>query len=866
MHNKVIIVDGNSLLFRAYYATAYPGANIMRTKEGLATNAIFAFSNMILKIVDKLKDEDKIFVAFDTGKKTFRHQELETYKANRKPAPEDLIVQFPIARELLKSLGIYTFEEEGYEGDDLAGSVAIKAAKAGYQTIIYTSDRDFLQLVDDKIEVDLLIKGMSDIRIMHVDDVIETYGFVPAHIIDFKGLRGDSSDNLPGIPSIGEKTAQKLIQTYGTLEDIIKAAEAGEIKGKVGEMISLHKEDGKLCKKLAIIKTDLDLPFSLEDLTYDGYLFEKASDFANKYELKTFLTKLPKKWQHSQSEKLNYEEIDDTSNITLSDHISFVLASDYTNYHKDDVFGLAFTSENKNYYISVDNLKKDEKLKAYLKDEKILKSFYDYKATKCALNRYGIEVNGNGFDLMLASYLLDSSSRGDLDSVYASKGISLDVEEDEMNIFKALNVQRYIKASFHLHRLMPQILVDLAKLNLKTLFYDVELPLSDILARMEIEGIEVNAKTLDELSSIFKAKLEEDEKIIFEIAGHSFNISSPKQVAEVLFEELEIAKGNKNSSTSSDVLLNFATEHEIVRRILDYRKYAKLISAYTDGLKNHIFPDHKIHCIFNQAVTATGRLSSSDPNLQNIAVRDEDGKLIRKAFYYEDEDLYLLSLDYSQIELRVLAHFTHSKALIDIFKNDEDIHEATAKRIFHKDEITDLERRKAKAVNFGIVYGISEWGLCEQLGISRKEASDIISSFYLAFPEIRTYLTKVVEQANELGYVETILGRRRYIREIHDSNYQRREFAKRAAMNAPIQGSAADLIKVAMIKVDELLKKGHYKTRLVLQIHDELLFKIPKDEIDTLPKLIKEEMEHALQLDVPLKTSLGIAKSWDEVK
>ena len=337
MHNKVIIVDGNSLLFRAYYATAYPGANIMRTKEGLATNAIFAFSNMILKIVDKLKDEDKIFVAFDTGKKTFRHQELETYKANRKPAPEDLIVQFPIARELLKSLGIYTFEEEGYEGDDLAGSVAIKAAKAGYQTIIYTSDRDFLQLVDDKIEVDLLIKGMSDIRIMHVDDVIETYGFVPAHIIDFKGLRGDSSDNLPGIPSIGEKTAQKLIQTYGTLEDIIKAAEAGEIKGKVGEMISLHKEEGKLCKKLAIIKTDLDLPFSLEDLTYDGYLFEKASDFANKYELKTFLTKLPKKWQHSQSEKLNYEEIDDTSNITLSNHISFVLASDYTNYHKDDV-------------------------------------------------------------------------------------------------------------------------------------------------------------------------------------------------------------------------------------------------------------------------------------------------------------------------------------------------------------------------------------------------------------------------------------------------------------------------------------------------------------------------------------------------
>lgn len=866
MNKKVIIVDGNSLLFRAYYATAYPGANIMRTKEGIATNAIFAFSNMILKLIDKLKDEDKIFVAFDTGKKTFRHQELETYKANRKPAPEDLIVQFPIARELLKSLGIYTFEEEGFEGDDLAGSVAIKAAKAGYQTIIYTSDRDFLQLVDDKIEVDLLIKGMSDIRVMHPKDVEETYGFSPNHIIDFKGLRGDSSDNLPGIPSIGEKTAQKLIQTYGNLENIIEAAKNGEIKGKIGETIILHQEDGKLCKKLAIIKTDLDLPFSLEDLTYDGYLFEKVTSFANKYELKTFLTKLPKKWQHSQSENLSYEEIENSDSISLSEHVSFILASDYTNYHKDEVFGLAFTNENKNYFININNLKKDEKLKDYLANEKIKKSFYDYKATKCALNRFGIEVNGNGFDLMLASYLLDSSSRGDLDSVYASRGISLDVEEDEMNIFKALNVQRYIKASFHLHRLIPQVLVELSKLNLKNLFYDVELPLSHILANMEIEGIEIDAKTLDELSSVFKAKLEEDETIIFKEAGHSFNISSPKQVAEVLFEELQIARGNKNNSTSGDILLNYAPEHEIVRRILDYRKYAKLISSYTDGLKNHIFPDHKIHCMFNQAVTSTGRLSSSDPNLQNIAVRDEDGKLIRKAFSYNDEDLYLLSLDYSQIELRVLAHFTQSKALIDIFNNDEDIHEATAKKIFHKDEITDLERRKAKAVNFGIVYGISEWGLCEQLGISRKEASDIISSFYLAFPEIKTYLSRIVEQANEQGYVETILGRRRYIREIHDSNYQRREFAKRAAMNAPIQGSAADLIKVAMIKVDELLKKGHYKTKLILQIHDELLFKIPKDEIDILPKLIQESMEHALDLDVPLKTSLGIAKSWDEVK
>lgn len=865
MNKKVIIVDGNSLLFRAYYATAYPGANIMRTKEGIATNAIFAFSNMILKLIDKLKDEDKIFVAFDTGKKTFRHQELETYKANRKPAPEDLIVQFPIARELLKSLGIYTFEEEGFEGDDLAGSVAIKAAKAGYQTIIYTSDRDFLQLVDDKIEVDLLIKGMSDIRVMHPKDVEETYGFSPNHIIDFKGLRGDSSDNLPGIPSIGEKTAQKLIQTYGNLENIIEAAKNGEIKGKIGEMIMLHQEDGKLCKKLAIIKTDLDLPFSLEDLTYDGYLFEKVTSFANKYELKTFLTKLPKKWQHSQSENLSYEEIENSDSISLSQHVSFILASDYTNYHKDEVFGLAFTNENKNYFININNLKKDEKLKDYLANEKIKKSFYDYKATKCALNRFGIEVNGNGFDLMLASYLLDSSSRGDLDSVYASRGISLDVE-DEMNIFKALNVQRYIKASFHLHRLIPQVLVELSKLNLKNLFYDVELPLSHILANMEIEGIEIDAKTLDELSSVFKAKLEEDETIIFKEAGHSFNISSPKQVAEVLFEELQIARGNKNNSTSGDILLNYAPEHEIVRRILDYRKYAKLISSYTDGLKNHIFPDHKIHCMFNQAVTSTGRLSSSDPNLQNIAVRDEDGKLIRKAFSYNDEDLYLLSLDYSQIELRVLAHFTQSKALIDIFNNDEDIHEATAKKIFHKDEITDLERRKAKAVNFGIVYGISEWGLCEQLGISRKEASDIISSFYLAFPEIKTYLSRIVEQANEQGYVETILGRRRYIREIHDSNYQRREFAKRAAMNAPIQGSAADLIKVAMIKVDKLLKKGHYKTKLILQIHDELLFKIPKDEIDILPKLIQESMEHALDLDVPLKTSLGIAKSWDEVK
>lgn len=862
---KVIIIDGNSLLFRAYYATAYPGANIMRTKDGTPTNAIFAFSNMILKIIDKLKDGDKIFVAFDTGKKTFRHEQLETYKANRKPAPQELVEQFPLARELLKSFGIYTFEEEGYEGDDLAGSVATMASKKGYDVTIYTSDRDFLQLIDNNIHVDLLIKGMSDIRTMHAKEVLDTYGFAPSHITDFKGLRGDSSDNLPGIPSIGEKTASKLIETYGTLDNIIEAAKQGNIKGKIGEMIITHQEQGRLCKELAIIQTDIPLPFSLEDLTYNGYLFERASDFANKLEFKTLLAKLPKKWAHHQQENLDYEKISNTSHLSLSDNVSFVLAMNYQNYHLDDVYGLAFTFDNHNYYIDIDDLKKDEKLKTYLKDETKKKSFYDYKATKCALNRFGITVNGNNFDLLLATYLLDSSSRLDIDSVFATRGISLECEEEEMSIFQSINPQRYIKASFHLHRLIPSILVELNKMHLRSLFLDVELPLSDILARMEIEGIEIHAKTLDELESAFRKKLEDDENRIYEIAHKKFNISSPKQVKEVLYDELHIGDP-KNSSTSSDVLNQYAEEHEIVRLILDYRKYYKLISSYTDGLKNHIFPDGKIHAIFNQAVTTTGRLSSSEPNLQNISVRDEEGKMIRKAFYYSDPNTYLLSLDYSQIELRILAHFANCPSLIEIFRNDEDIHEATAKKIFHEETITSLERRKAKAVNFGIVYGISEWGLCEQLGISRKEANEIISSFYLAFPEIKTYLNKIVEDANQLGYVETILGRRRYIREIHDTNYQRREFAKRAAMNAPIQGSAADLIKMAMIEVDKLLKEGNYKTKLILQIHDELLFKIPKDELDSLPHLIQEKMEHALKLKVPLKTSLAIAKSWDEVK
>ncbi len=862
---KLIVIDGNSLLFRCYYATAYGGNEIMRTKDGVPTNAIFAFSNMINKIVSTLKENDAIMVAFDTGRKTFRHEALETYKANRAPAPEDLKEQFPIAREFLEAMNIYQFEEDGFEGDDIAGTIAERGASQGYEVHIYTSDRDFLQLSSENITINTIRKGLSDVVEMTPSLVKETYGFEPKQIIDYKGLRGDSSDNLPGIPGVGEKTAVKLIQEYGDFDNIIAHAE--DIGGKLGQNLIEKQELGRLCRDLAIIQTDVDIPFDVEDTIYHGYKFTRLNDFCQRYELKQFISRVSSKWkmEDEDSEELNVERLTSLKNFKDVKEIGLAIDLDGSDYSRNEVYGVAFNINSKHVYIALEDLEKDETALSYLKDKNIKKYCYDYKAIKVALARYNIEVNGLYFDLLIGAYLLDPSVKSEVNAVMNFFGVDLPKRET-ISLFTVGDDQLTGQIAFYSRALYQKVKNELEKVKALDLMNNLELPLTEVLAEMEIEGFPLDANTLDEFGDEFKRKAEEIEKEIYELAGEEFNIASPKQVADILFRKLGI-RNPKKDSTSVDVLKEISHEHPIVDKILEYRKYFKLITTYIEGLKPHIFKDGKIHAKFNQALTQTGRLSSSEPNLQNISIRDEEGKMIRKAFYYPNEEYEILSLDYSQIELRMLAFLSNCQPLKEVFLHNEDIHSATAKKIFHLEgEPDDHQRRRAKTVNFGIVYGISDWGLAEQLEISPKEARGIINSFYDSYPEIRDFFTNIVQEVTENGYVSTIMGRRRYLREIHDSNYQRREFAKRAAMNAPIQGSAADLIKMAMIKVNNKLKENHLKTKMVLQIHDELIFKVPKEEKEIVYNLVKDTMEHAMEMDVPLQVDGGFGLTWYDAK
>lgn len=863
--NKAYVIDGNSLLFRAYFATAYGGGEIMRTKDGTPTNALFAFSNMLNKILQSLKEGDALFVGFDTGKATFRHKEDENYKANRKPAPEELKIQMPIVRELLKSLNIFVYEKEGYEADDICGTVSKMLGKDNYEVIVYTSDRDFLQLIDKNISIHIIKTGMSNIVVMNEKTMPELYGFSPLQIIDFKGLRGDSSDNLPGIPGVGDKTAVKLIQEYGSFEKIIEAAKT--MKSKVGESIVANEQLGRHCYDMATILTDVEVSFTSKDLVYEGYSFEKIAAFCNKYELKQFLNRLPQNLKiDEENDNVTYETIESFEGIEIADKIGLALDIEPGNYNDALVHGLAIVSNKKIYYICEENLKKDVVLLGILKNRDIKKCCYDYKAIKVALSHLDIEIEGLYFDILLAAYLLDSTLVNNVESIMHYFGADVSSSKDDaMSLFDNSDPERCAKIAFYSFKFSNKAMSDLDSLECLKLYEEVEIPLASVLADMEIEGFPLDVEVLEKMGENFKVQLDNISKRIYEYAGEPFNIDSPKQVGEILYDKLGLP-GNKKNSTSVDALKSIINAHPIVSEILLYRKYSKLLSTYVTGLSSHIYGDGKIHAIFNQALTQTGRLSSSEPNLQNISIRDEEGKLIRKAFYYKDEDYSILSLDYSQIELRILASLSNCKKLQDVFLTGEDIHAVTAKNIFKVDNPTDNERRRAKAVNFGIIYGISDWGLSEQINSSVKEAKTIINSFYETYPEVAQYFQKITSEVTKNGYVTTLLGRRRYLREVHDSNYQVREFARRAAMNAPIQGTAADLIKIAMIKVANALKEKGLESKLILQIHDELLFKVPSKEKDIILPLVKDIMEHAIDLPVKLEVDGGYGRTWYDAK
>ena len=660
-----------------------------------------------------------------------------------------------------------------------------------------------------------------------------------------------------------------IIKEYGSFDNII--AHCNEIKGKVGEAISEHSEIGKISRDLAIIKTDVDLPFTLEDTIYHGYSFKIINEFCQKYGLKQFISKVSPKWKQNDEESLELEvkKVSSFKDINLGEHIGISLDyEDSDDYFNSEIFGIAISNKTDHYYISFEDAIKDKALLDVLSNKNIKKYCYDYKAIKISLAKHNVIIDGLEMDVLIATYLIDTSVKNKVDSVFNVYGLDIDdKKEDNMSLFTNENPNKTAKVAYCSLFLEGKIKAELVKISALDLYNNLELPLVSVLADMEIEGFPININVLNEMGEEWKKSLKSLENEIYSLAGQEFNISSPKQLGEILYTKLQLP-ANKKSSTSFDNLKELIGLHPIISKIIEYRKYSKLISTYVEGLNKHVYKDGKIHATFNQALTQTGRLSSSNPNLQNISIRDEEGKMIIKAFYYPEDDVEILSLDYSQIELRILAHLSNCPNLKEIFNDPtSDIHSATAKKVFKLEgEPTSLQRRKAKAVNFGIIYGISDWGLADQLEIPVKESREIISNFYQSFPEVDTFFRNIVDSALKNGYVSTMMGRRRYLRELHDSNYQVREFAKRAAMNAPIQGSAADLIKLAMIEVDKALKEGNYETKMVLQIHDELIFRVPKNEKEKVYQLIHDKMIHAMNLSVPLEVDGGFGKSWYDCK
>ena len=863
---KLIIIDGNSLLFRAYYATYNPDATkLMHNRYGVPTNAIFAFSNMIVSLINDLNKDDGIFVAFDKGAHTFRHKQYEEYKANRTPCPTDLLQQMPLARKLLDALNILYYEDDNLEADDIAAIMAKNGEKEGFSVLLYTSDKDYLQLINKNITVKLIKRGLKDIRDMTPDSFKEEWGFDPIQIIDYKGLMGDPSDNLKGIPKVGDKTAKSLIIKYGTFDNII--AHASEQTPTLANNLVEFKEQGLMCKELATMETNYEIPFTPKSTIYKGYKLKEVDEFANLYDLRTLSSKLPAK-QRIEDEtaiKVTYEEY---KKIDLKDVKDIGISIDISNdnYHDATLYGIGLTIENSNYYIDFDDLKKDEDLLNLIKDNNIKKYCFDYKTIKCVLAKNNIEINGLYFDILLGTYLIDAAISPNLNGVLSYYSIDINYAEKNDTLFSENNPLLSAVSSYYSIKLYNKIIAKLMEVNQFSLLNEIELPLANILADIEIEGFPVDKKTLLNFGNEYENIIKEKTKNIFKLVGHEFNINSTKELANILYNELNL-KDNKKHSTSVEYLKELKYEHPIINEILEYRKYNKLLSTYVNGILPFIHEDNKVHATFNQATTQTGRLSSSEPNLQNISIRDEDGKQIRKAFFYQEDNLNILSLDYSQIELRILASLSNSKTLIEAFNNGGDIHTETAKIIFHSNKEPDsLQRRKAKAVNFGIIYGISDWGLAEQLNISIAEAKEIISNFNDAFPEIKDYLNGLSEKATTLGYATTLFNRRRYLPELKSPNYAIRQFGKRAAMNAPIQGSAADLIKIAMIKVDKALKENKYKARIVSQIHDELIIKVDDKEKDEVFKLCKEVMENCVQLNVKLKADGGYAKTWFDAK
>lgn len=894
MNKRLVIIDGNSLINRAFYALPD-----LITKEGIHTNGVFGFIKMVNKIQEDYKP-NYLSVAFDLKAPTFRHLEYKEYKGQRKKMPGELAQQMPIIKEILDAYKIHRTELEGFEADDLIGTIARFCEERDFEVIIVTGDRDALQLVSENVKVMITKKGISNLEVYDDDMVMEKYGVTPKQIIDFKGLVGDKSDNIPGVPGIGEKTATKLLDQYPTVEELIMNAENISSK-RHQEKIRDNAEIALLSKRLATIKTDIPLDIDVEELKVIEPDSDKLIELFRKYEFNSLIKTLTVEDESEEADSKESQKIKDIDikiiekKEELAEVINLIkdkkslamkIFKEENNLKTDAIIGIAICLDtDNNYYIDV---KANEELifsiKEIFEDKEIKKTGHGLKKEIISLLRYDIILDGIEFDSFIAAYLLQPS-RSDYDvSDLALEYLGVKISSEEELLGKGKNAKKFSDLSIDVLsryggnfcsivvKVKDILAEELKKYELIDLFEQVEMPLIEVLANLEYQGFTVDQQVLKEIDDELTIKIQEITNEIFTLSGEEFNINSPKQLGVILFERLElpvIKKTKTGYSTSHDVLEKLYTRHPIIPLLIEYRQLVKLKSTYVDGLFNLINPvTGKIHSSFNQTVTVTGRISSTEPNLQNIPIKLDMGRRIRKVFVPSDDNHSLIDADYSQIELRVLAHMSHDENLINAFNEDEDIHTLTASQVFNVplDEVTSLERSRAKAVNFGIVYGISDFGLSTNLNITRKEAKKYIDEYLKKYSGVKNYMDNEVKKGKEMGYVTTIFKRRRYIPELKSKNFNLRSFGERTAMNTPIQGSAADIIKIAMIKVYRELKERNLKSKLILQVHDELIIDAHQDEIDEVKKLLKDNMEEAICIDVPLKVDMNIGDNWYNTK
>ncbi|MET3943134.1 DNA polymerase-1 [Paenibacillus sp. PvP094] len=882
---KFILIDGNSIIYRAFFAMP-PLTN----SKGLHTNAVYGFTTMLLRLLEEHKPTH-VMVAFDAGKVTFRHEGYQEYKGGREKTPPELSEQFPLLKELLQGLGIAQFELAGFEADDIIGTLTKRADEAGRQVLVVSGDKDMLQLASEHVHIGLTRKGVTDIELYDPAQIKERYGLTPLQIIDLKGLMGDASDNIPGIPGVGEKTALKLLHQFGSVEEVLNGT--GELKGKMKEKIETHAEDARMSKELATIHREVPLEQTWDDMQFAGLKEEQAGPALAKLEFKSLLERLSFSGSAgSAAEAVPAAEVESTiaTEETIGELFGSLESIDVLhvethgdNPHQAKLIGVAIGSGETYVFLSPEVLHSEAAVpvREWLGNPDKPKRGYDLHRVDLALHAHGLEFAGASFDVQLAAYLLDPTESNQTISGLTSKYGLPSLAEDDTVMgkgarYKVPDVE--ILGDFLCRKaaavaaIIPLQEQALENDEMNALFHELEMPLSRILADMEKQGIKANTADLQALGREFEEQISRLMAEIYRLSGTEFNLNSPKQLGEILFDRLGlpvVKKTKTGYSTDAEVLEKLAPYNDVVKHILQYRQLAKLQSTYVEGLLKEISDrDGKVHTYYRQTIAATGRLSSQFPNLQNIPIRMEEGRKIRKVFVPSEPGWSILAADYSQIELRVLAHISDDERLKEAFVNDMDIHTKTASDVFGvKPEDVDGDmRRSAKAVNFGIVYGISDYGLSQNLHITRKEAAQFIDQYFEVFQGVRRYMDDIVKEARQDGYVKTLLERRRYLPEINASNFNLRSFAERTAMNTPIQGTAADIIKLAMVQMDEALRERQLKSRMLLQVHDELVFEVPADELELMKELVPSVMEKALELSVPLKAEVSFGENWYEAK